>query len=125
MGVGDVNGDGRADVITALTAHGYGLAWYEQLADKDDKGENLFREHIIMNALPQENKYGVVFSEPHAIELVDIDGDGQPDVVVGNKKGATVLLHETKSVSKADWDAAQPKPIPQLRRSEGASDASK
>ncbi|HWY77189.1 MAG TPA: VCBS repeat-containing protein, partial [Verrucomicrobiae bacterium] len=27
----DVNGDGKNDVITALAAHGYGLAWYEQV----------------------------------------------------------------------------------------------
>ena len=26
----DVNGDGLNDIITALAAHGFGLAWYEQ-----------------------------------------------------------------------------------------------
>jgi hypothetical protein len=30
MGVYDVNGDGHADVVTALNAHGWGLAWFEQ-----------------------------------------------------------------------------------------------
>ena len=34
MYVYDVNGDGLNDVITGLTAHGYGLAWYEQLRQK-------------------------------------------------------------------------------------------
>src|SRR5262249_33247238 len=29
----DVNGDGKADVITSLDAHGWGLAWWEQTAD--------------------------------------------------------------------------------------------
>jgi hypothetical protein len=43
----------------------------------------------------------------------DINGDGKPDVVVGNKKGAFVLLHETKTVSKMEWEAAQPKRIAQ------------
>jgi hypothetical protein len=33
-----------------------------------------------------------------------------PDVVVGNKKGTFVFLHETKRVSKAEWEKAQPKP---------------
>ena len=40
MGVGgsqmyayDVNGDGLNDIITALAAHGLGLAWYEQYRD--------------------------------------------------------------------------------------------
>ena len=31
MHVYDVNGDGLNDVITALPAHGFGLAWYEQV----------------------------------------------------------------------------------------------
>lgn len=174
----DVNNDGRNDVITALSAHGYGLAWYEQTGEKAADGEISFREHVIMNALPEENRYGTVFSELHAIDLVDMDGDGlkdivtgkrywshgrvgapdrdapavtywfklvrgkdgvdwvphlmsdevgvgtqvvagdingdkKPDVVVGNKKGAFVLIHETKSVSKSEWEAAQPKPITQ------------
>jgi hypothetical protein len=180
----DVNGDGRNDVITALAAHGYGLAWYEQLAEKEE-GEIGFREHIIMDAEPHENKYGVVFSELHAIDLVDMDGDGlkdivtgkrywshgrvgapdrdapavtywfklvrgannavdwipylisdeagvgtqvvagdingdkRPDVVVGNKKGAFVLLHEAKSISPGEWEAAQPKPVPQPKQVAG------
>ncbi|MGH9426323.1 MAG: hypothetical protein ACRD2L_08475 [Terriglobia bacterium] len=34
-----------------------------------------------------------------------------PAVIVGNKKGVFVFLHETKKVSKADWEKAQPKVI--------------
>ena len=30
----DVNGDGRNDVITSYDAHGYGLGWFEQNADR-------------------------------------------------------------------------------------------
>src|SRR3954451_22740479 len=33
MGIYDVNGDGLTDVVTALQAHGYGLAWFEQKRD--------------------------------------------------------------------------------------------
>lgn len=169
----DVNGDGLNDVITSLAAHGYGLAWYEQVRED---GKISFREHIIMNKEPSENRYGVTFSQLHALELVDMDGDGLkdivtgkrfwahgrtgdpnpnapaviywfklvrkggevdfiphlidddsgvgtqvvvgdvngdklPDVVVGNKKGAFVLLHETRKVSEAEWEKAQPKPF--------------
>lgn len=175
----DVNGDGLSDVITSLSAHGFGLAWYEQVKGE---GENTFREHVVMNAKPRDNKYGVKFSELHAIDLVDVDGDGLkdivtgkrywshgrtgdpdrndlavlywfklsrgadksvdfipyliddnsgigtqvvagdingdglPDVVVGNKKGTFLMLHEKKSVRQAEWEKAQPKalgPVPE------------
>jgi len=174
----DVNGDGLNDIITSLAAHGFGLAWYEQYREG---GEIKFREHIFMNRSPQENKYGVKFTELHAIDLVDMDGDGikdivtgkrfwshwrtgdpdrndkavlywfqtvrgadksvdfvphliddnsgvgtqvvasdmngdgLPDIVVGNKKGIFVHLHEKKTVSHAEWEAAQPKPLPPVK----------
>jgi hypothetical protein len=39
----------------------------------------------------------------------DINGDGLPDLVVGNKKGTFVHLHEKKTVTKEEWEKAQPK----------------
>ena len=41
----------------------------------------------------------------------DINGDGLPDVVSGNKKGLSVFLHQAKKVSKAEWEKAQPQPL--------------
>ncbi|HXG48423.1 MAG TPA: VCBS repeat-containing protein [Methylomirabilota bacterium] len=179
----DVNGDGLNDVITSLAAHGYGLAWYEQLREREADGEIRFTQHNIMEprrspqAPPPPNKYGVRFSQLHAVDLVDMDGDGlkdivtgkrfwahgpkgdeepgadavlywfklvragdkavdwlpfridhdsgigtqvvardvngdqRPDVVVGNKKGTFVFLNERKSVSKEEWEKAQPKAV--------------
>jgi len=75
----DVNGDGRNDVITSLAAHGFGLAWYEQL------GDGGFEQHLIMGQKPEENPYGVKFSELHAIDLVDMNGDGLKDIVTGKR----------------------------------------
>jgi len=80
----DVNGDGRADIITALAAHGYGLAWHEQLAEKDAAGLPKWRSHVFMHKAPEENRYGVRFPELHAVELFDVDGDGLADIVTGN-----------------------------------------
>jgi hypothetical protein len=170
----DVNGDGLNDIITALYAHGFGLAWYEQYRDE---GRIRFREHVIMNRDVSENKYGLKFTELHAMDLIDMDGDGLkdivtgkrfwshgrtgdpdrndaavlywwklvrnpdksidfvphlidnnsgvgtqvvagdingdglPDVVVGNKKGTFVFIHEKTEVSHEDWEKAQPKPL--------------
>jgi hypothetical protein len=78
----DVNGDGRNDVITALACHGYGLAWYENI---QDKGQITFKQHIFMNKQPGDNRYGVKFSQPHAIDLIDLDGDGLKDIVTGKR----------------------------------------
>ena len=169
----DLDGDGDNDVITSLAAHGYGLAWYEHL--KQD-GQITFKQHVIMSDKPDGNKYGVKFSQLHAVDLVDMDNDGVkdiltgkrwwahgprgdaepnaaavvywfktvrgkngvdfvpylvdddsgvgtqvvagrvnrdqwPDIVVGNKKGAYVLIHQVKQVSKDDFEKAQPRPL--------------
>jgi hypothetical protein len=83
MYVYDVNGDGLPDVITSLAAHFYGLAWFEQ--KKDDKGEITFEKHLIMGDKPSDNKYGLKFSELHAVALADMDGDGLLDIVTGKR----------------------------------------
>jgi hypothetical protein len=177
----DVNGDGRNDVITSLAAHGYGLAWFEQLSERSAAGEIQFREHAFVNKEPKDNAYGVKFSQLHALDLVDMDGDGLkdlvtgkrfwahgptgdvepgapavlywfklvrsadhqvdfvpylihndsgigtqvlatdvngdglPDVVVGNKKGTFVHFHSAKKVPQEQWEQAQPKRVGTLR----------
>ncbi len=78
----DVNGDGLNDVITALQAHGYGLAWYEQVRDGGEIG---FKQHMIMGERGFDNPKGVCFSQLHAIDLVDMDGDGLLDIVTGKR----------------------------------------
>lgn len=174
----DVNGDGLPDVITSLNPHGYGLAWYEQLPEKDANGETQFKRHLIMNPEDKPNEYGVSFTQTHAVALADMDGDGLkdivtgkrfwahgkngpdprsndpavlywfklvrgpdhsaefvphlidtnsgvgtevivgdvngdglPDIVVGNKKGTFVFIQQVKPVSKEEYEAAQPKKV--------------
>ena len=81
----DVDGDGDNDVVTSLDAHGWGLAWFEQVRDGD---EVTFREHLIMGDRSREAELGVAFSQPHAIALADVDGDGLLDIVTGKRRWA-------------------------------------
>jgi 3-keto-disaccharide hydrolase/FG-GAP-like repeat len=83
MGVYDVNGDGLNDVVTALSAHGWGLAWFEQKRDKE--GNISFVQHNIMGDFSTKNAGDVTFSEPHGATFADLDGDGIPDFIVGKR----------------------------------------
>ena len=44
------------------------------------------------------------------VAAADLNGDQRPDVIVGNKKGVFVFLHEARPASQAEWEKAQPKP---------------
>ncbi len=168
----DVDRDGDNDVITCLAAHGYGLTWYEHFKNGDSIE---FKAHTFVNKEASESPYGVHFSQPHAIDLADMDGDGikdivtgkrfwahgpkgdaepnapavlywfkihssngkvdliphlidddsgigtqvmakdmnkdgYPEVIVGNKKGTFVHWNQAKKVSREQWENAQPKP---------------
>lgn len=91
----DVDGDGDNDVITSLAAHEFGLAWYEQVREGE---EVKFRERMIMGSRPDQNRYGLVFTELHSVNLVDMDGDGLKDIVTGK----TYWSHHDRSPM---WDA--------------------
>lgn len=91
----DVDGDGDNDIITSLAAHDFGLAWYEQVRTGD---EVEFKPHLIMGREPSDNRYGLLFTELHSVNLVDMDGDGLKDIVTGK----TYYSHHKASPL---WDA--------------------
>jgi hypothetical protein len=105
----DINGDGLTDVVSADWAHGWGLAWYEQLkpgvascvgsaVTATTAAKECFTKHYIFNTgsvadlaaypLPYDGKASVEMSENHAAQMVDMDGDGLPDIVIGKMRFA-------------------------------------
>jgi hypothetical protein len=79
MYVYDFDGDGDNDVLTSLAAHSYGLAWFEN-TDGD-----AFKPHIIMSHKNEPGPLNLSFSQLHAIELIDMNGDGVKDIVTGKR----------------------------------------
>jgi hypothetical protein len=76
MQIFDVDGDGDNDVVTALAAHGYGLAWFEA-----SDGGSSFERHEI---LPATAGPGNV-SQLHALVAADVNRDGLTDLVAGKR----------------------------------------
>ena len=97
MYVYDVNGDGRPDVISSLEAHGFGLAWFEQ------KPDGSFEKHLIMGSKAEENPQGLKFSQLHALDLIDVNGDGLEDIVTGKRFWAHTTDVEANAPAVLYW----------------------
>jgi hypothetical protein len=109
VALADMNRDGLLDIVTgkrfwAHGAHGDAdpnfpavLYWFELSRGKSKTAE--FIPHLI------DDNSGVGTQ----VVVGNVNKDNLPDIVVGNKKGAFVLLHETKKVSREEWERAQPK----------------
>lgn len=80
----DFDQDGDPDVFTSETAHGHGLLWYENQG-KEANGDIKYKQHRIMGAKPEDNEFGVCFSQLHAVDLADMNGDGVKDVITGKR----------------------------------------
>jgi hypothetical protein len=81
MHVRDVNGDGRADILTTM-GHSCGVLWFEQGADGG------WTRHVIDDT----------WSAAHASTIVDLNGDGRPDFVTGKR----ALIHSDAAPTERD-----------------------
>ena len=82
----DFDGNGTNDIFTSLSAHRYGVAVYLQnkTENREQRTAN-WTQRMLASEQPQDNDYGIVFSQPHAAHLADIDGDGIKDIVTGKR----------------------------------------
>jgi hypothetical protein len=67
----DVNNDGKMDIIYGQ-GHSYGLYWLEQQGNAQDR-------HWVRHAIDES------YSQIHALKLVDLDGDGEPELLTGKR----------------------------------------
>ena len=73
MLVVDLNQNGRNDIIHGA-GHDYGLFWWENQGT-GEAGKITWKEHLIDRS----------FSQPHALAWLDLDGDGQPELITGKR----------------------------------------
>src|SRR5450432_1691895 len=120
----DMDKDGCSDVVSAEWAHGIGLYWYQQ--QKTGTDCNLaFKKYQFMGSGMGDKpadvaKWGAGFTEPHALEVYDMDGDGRPDVIGGKMRYAhprgqgdpdlegTPYLYVFKNVATPDPNSGGP-----------------
>jgi hypothetical protein len=120
----DVNHDGKLDLIYGQ-GHGYGLYWLEQTGTP---AHRKWVRHTIDES----------FSQSHALALVDIDGDGIPELITGKRYRGhggddpgsydPVVVYAYKLPTKAQFAsvktravANKPGSIPTMQIADGAS----
>lgn len=77
----DLDGDGKNEIVTGLSAHGYGLVGYRVLDADNDKIERF----DVMTADAKTSPVGMAISQLHAVDIGDINRDGVPDIVTGKR----------------------------------------
>ncbi len=107
VNLADIDGDGLKDIVTGKTYwshHKQSPMW--------DAGAvvywfKLARTEDGVDWIPYQadGEAGI----GRQVSVTDVNADGLPDIVVGGMKGAHVLTHKATTVTKEQWQAAQPK----------------
>jgi hypothetical protein len=109
VALADIDGDGLKDIVTGKTYYSHhdrspmwdaGAVVYWFRLTRTEKG---------VDWLPYraDTESGI----GRQLTIADVNGDKLPDIVVGGMVGGHVLIHQKKTVSEAEWKAAQPKLI--------------
>lgn len=120
----DINGDGLQDIVTGKTYwshHAQSPMW--------DAGAVTYWFEL------KRNPDGSVDYVPHLADdqagigrglvVADINKDGLIDIASGGMKGGNVMMHVAKSVSKKEFEAAQPQKTKALAEGLSPEDAAK
>ena len=77
----DLDGDGKNEIVTGTSAHGFGLVYYKVLDAANDKLEKV----DIMTADEKTSPVGIAISQLHGVDIGDMNGDKIPDIVLGKR----------------------------------------